>query len=253
MNQLAVLFAAWQNPASRAILPVARLLRDASGGYEFAYIRQAERAREDGFTPFVTFPELGQVYRSAELPPLFTNRLMPTSRPDFPAFVTQLSLDEKAEPLDILARSGGRRATDSIEVFAPPVSTGGGRSETFVLVRGTRHLPGAEDAIGELSIGERLFVMHDFQNPHAGHALAVRTEKQALVGYLPDYLALELARLGASTDAALAVTVERVNLPPAPSSHRLLCRVTLPEQLGARMFRGDPYAPIASTATLWAA
>jgi hypothetical protein len=253
VSRISVLFAAWQNPSSRSIVPVARLLRDAQGAYEFAYIRQAELAREQGFCPFVTFPELERVYRSAELPPLFTNRLMPSSRPDFPAFVSQLSLDQHADPLDILARSGGRRATDTIEVFSPPTFSNEGQAETFVLARGTRHVPGAEDAIGGLSAGEVLLVMHDLQNPFGKHALALRTEGQAMVGYLPDYLALELARTDASTVAALSVTVERVNAPPAPSSHRLLCRVVLPESLRTTLFQGEQYAPIASTATRWAA
>ena len=76
------LFIAWQDPESRKIIPVGRLLR-LQGGYEFAYIGSVHEARARGFAPLVTFPELGQVYRSVELPPLFSNRLMSSARRDF--------------------------------------------------------------------------------------------------------------------------------------------------------------------------
>ncbi len=65
-------------------------------------------ATDLGFQPLLSFPELSTVYITSELPPLFTNRLMPKSRPDFPGYITELGLTaEQAEPFAVLARSEG--------------------------------------------------------------------------------------------------------------------------------------------------
>ncbi len=244
-------FLAWQCAATRKIIPVGRLLVLGSGGYEFSYIQSVHRAERMGFGPLVSFPELETVYRSKSLPALFKNRVMPTSRPDFPAFVSELGLNAGASAIEVLGRSGGRRATDELEVFSPPVDLPGGTSEMYVLVRGVRHVKGAEDAIADLEPGQRLLVLRDEQNPHAVHAKLLRTDGTELVGYLPDYLAQELDRRENATIQDLRVTVEKVNPPPAPVHHRLLCRVDFPT--ADSLFKGDDYAPIGEGAASAAA
>ncbi len=241
-----VVYLAWQCPRSRAIVPIGRLIERAQDDYEFSYIRSVHRARELGFQALVSFPHLDVIYRSAELPPLFHNRVMRASRPDYPAFVSELGLDQSAGPLELMARSGGRRQTDELEVFAPPHLDDAGVLSTTVLVRGVRHVPHTEEAIVSLQPGEPLLVLADYQNPHAAQALALRTNGQALVGYLPDYLARELAAQAPTAGRDITVTVERVNLPPAPVHHRLLCRVEFPPSM--TLFRSDDYTPIGKNA-----
>lgn len=242
-------FLAWQCPETRRILPVGRLLALGDEGYEFSYIRAVERARQAGFQALVSFPDITTVYRSEELPPVFKNRVMPTSRPDYPAFVSELGLQVGAGPMAIMGRSGGRRATDELEVFAPPTLQEDGSLEMRVLARGVRHVPGAEPAITELAAGERLFVAIDAQNPHSPYARLLRTQSVRLVGYLPDYLAHELDRLAVPSEPT--VTVERINPSPTPVHHRLLCRVQLPPNCAP--FRGADYSPIPHDATSIAA
>lgn len=246
------LYLAWQCPTTRAILPVGRLVDLGQGGYEFTYIRAVRSAIEKGFAPLLAFPELEAVYRSDELPALFRNRVMSSTRPDYPAFVRELGLEGVgASPMDILARSGGRRATDELEVFAAPTTRGDGRRVIPVLVRAVRHVPGAEAAIATLSTGDTLNVVADFQNERASHALLLRTAEPRLVGYLPDYLAAEVAKWPLTAQRELQVIVERVNPPPAPTSHRLLCQVELPP--GQDILNGDEYLPLPADAVSVAA
>ena len=135
-----MLYLAWQEPDSRRVVAIARLLK-LNGDYEFAYINAVEEATRQGFQPLLSFPDLSTVYITSDLPPLFNNRLMPKSRPDFPGYITELGLTaEQAKPFAVLARSEGRRATDSLEVFSGPLPFADGY-EGFFLARGVRHLP----------------------------------------------------------------------------------------------------------------
>lgn len=240
-------FLAWRCRQSPRIFPIGRLLSFDGGGFEFAYVHAVEEAQQHGFRSLVSFPDLGVVYRSKTLPALFSNRVMRTTRPDYPAFVSELGLEPDAPVLEVLGRSGGRRVTDSLEVFSPPVQRADGTFEMHSLVRGVSHIPAAEDAIAALRPGERLLLMKDEQNPFGAHARLLRTTEPRLVGFLPDYLARELDSLGAIDPSAVAVTVEKVNLPPAPTQHRLLCRIQLPG--GRTLFRGERYAPLPADAT----
>lgn len=251
MNPPNHVYLAWQCAKTRNIVPVGRLLDLGSDGYEFSYIRSVERAQRLGFGPLVSFPDLDVTYRSDSLPALFSNRVMPLSRPDYPAFVSELGLTKDANVLQVLGRSGGRRTTDELEVFSPPTEMANGTSEMYVLVRGVRHVPGAEKAIENLQPGQRLLVLSDEQNDHGTHAKLLRTDGTELVGYLPDYLAQALDLRDEAGLSDLLVTVEKVNPPPAPVHHRLLCRVTFPTS--GVLFRGDEYAPIGAGASIEAA
>jgi hypothetical protein len=242
-------FLAWQCMESRKIMPIGRLVSLGEQGYEFAYIRAVHQAQERGFLPLVAFPDLNVIYRSARLPALFSNRVMPASRPDYPVFVSELGLAPGAGALEVLGRSGGHRTTDELEIFNTPTRLGDTQHMHF-LVRGVRHIPGAEDAIALVRSGDELLVVRDEQNPHGSHALLLRTGDTRLVGYLPDYLALELASLAVDS-TELVVTVVKANQAPAPVHHRLLCKIEVPAKYS--FFAGDRYLPLVSGATLVAA
>lgn len=243
-----VLFVAWQDPGTRRILPVARVVIRPETGYEFAYIEAVSEAQALGFLPLLSFPQLQQVYRSRELWPLLHNRLLQSSRPDYADYLDQLGLvASSAEPFTVLGRSGGRRATDTLELFSPPTATVDGGLSCFVLARGVRHLHGAEGAIAGLQTGDRLDVVVDPTNQYNPQALKV-CHHDVVVGYLPDYLASEL-----SCDAAqIDVVVRKLNLPPAPVHHRLLLEVTFPAT-DPQPFSGGKYRPLSAEASALAA
>lgn len=89
-------------------------------------------------TPSV--PDIRRVYHSATLFPTFTNRLRPSSRSDYPDLLRWLDVPEAdASPLVILARSGGQRVTDSLEVFTSPESVVDGVYEIRFFLHGLSH------------------------------------------------------------------------------------------------------------------
>jgi hypothetical protein len=241
------LFVTWQDHASRMIFPVGRLVRlaDPAGAYEFAYVGGARDAATKGFTPFQAFPSLDEVYRSRELPPFFANRVMGHGRPDYASFVRRLALvPDAADPDQILARSGGVRATDTVEVFAEPERLDDGRWQTVFFARSIRHAHEGEAVAASLTIGQRLFCMLDIQNPRNPRAVALRTANLRLLGFCPDYLTGELdTHLHA--DGAAEVTVLALNPGPAPVHYRVLCDLRLSVPSGVHPFRSARLEPIA--------
>ncbi len=248
-----VLFVAWQDPESRRYYPVARLMsavgRDDQA-YEFAYIHGAQEAAQAGFKPFLAFPQLDRVCRSDDLFAFFANRVMSHERTDFAATVSRLGLDpQNADDMTILARSGGVRATDSIELF--PLATFD-RAEscyrTLFLAHGLRYVPNhSRDRIERLARDERLFVLLDFQNTVDPRALALRTDDQFLVGYIPRYLVPDTWQLLEQCDL-VEVFVDRVNPPPAPVQQRLLCEMVACCPDGFVPFSEQTYKPISADA-----
>lgn len=243
-----LLYVAWQDPQTRRILPVARLVMNEEGGYELAYIHAVAEAQEYGFLPLLSFPDLQQVYRSRELLPFLHNRLLQSSRPDYEDYLGQLGLTgEAAEPFAVLERSGGRRATDKLELFSPPTFVADGVLGCVVLARGVQHVRGAEAKIASLQAGSRLEAVVEPTNPINPRALKLRTGGEYL-GYLPDYLVSELA----CDPEQVEVIVKKVNLPPAPVHHRLLLEVSFPAT-EPRPFSGHKYLPLSADASALAA
>ncbi len=130
------LFVAWQDPVSRSWSPVGRLWLE-NGVYRFVYLKGVESAVSHGFRLLASFPQTDVVYSSADLFPLFRNRVMSKSRPDFASYVSRLNLaSAHPEPLDILSREA-RRATDHLEMFPMPMLEGG-RYRVHFPLRGLR-------------------------------------------------------------------------------------------------------------------
>jgi hypothetical protein len=241
------LYVAWQDGESRRIMPVGRLIR-AGGRYEFAYIQAARKAQEHGFEPLLSFPSLEGVYRSGFLPPLFSNRVMNHSREDYGDYVAELGLTrDQAEPFTVLSRSGGRRSTDKLEVFAPPTRTSKGVEGLF-LARGVRHVQGSEEVIKTLKPGDGLRVIEDRENRVNPLALVLADDGARPFSFVPDYLASEFGHMGVDV-GDMTVTVERVNPDPAPVHHRVLCRFCLAAERGGELFAGEDYKPISSDAS----
>lgn len=250
-----VLFVAWQNPHNRAIYPIARMVQFAAAPrYEFSYVRGVLDAQREGFEPFRELANLHEVYRFEDLPPLFTNRVMPASRLDFADHVERLALTNGAsgvpEPVLLLARSEGRKVTDNLEITATPEFDPSTRSWIYHgFVRGVRHLAGAEEAIHSLHAGDLLRIERDGTNDWDARALLVlRRDKQRL-GYVPHILVEDF---GWFLDLGRAVQAEvvRVNRPPAPVHQRVLVAFRVEHQPGFVPMSTPRFAPLTASATL---
>jgi hypothetical protein len=240
---MSVLYLAWREPGRRW-WPVGRLTRQ-NLEFEFVYTRGAVDAEGAGFRPLLAFPERNEVYRSETLFPVFANRLMNPSRPEFQSYVGWLALPStETDPLILLARSGGRRETDVFEVFAAPEPTEDGRYRMPFFVQGLRHRPEAAQALAQqLEPGERLEQRPDPEDPADTEALAVFA-RGTHVGFAPRYLrrdlrALDLARPG---QGVLAVT--RVNPAPTPMQFRVLAVYEAPWPEGFRPFSASEFEPL---------
>lgn len=74
--------------------------------------------------PLISFPKWDEIYFSNHLFPIFANRLMSRSRPEYKSFVERLNISlEEDDPMILLAWSEGKRATDSLAVFPCPDSS----------------------------------------------------------------------------------------------------------------------------------
>lgn len=235
MSTVDTLYVIWQNPDTRRYFPVGRLCAKGvppEEMYEFVYTRGAESARGQGFEPFLAFPDIGKEYLSIDLFPFFANRLLSTSREDYRDYIEQLGLSpETASPMAILARSGGRRTTDSIELFAPPCrqkSTSGPSQvlEYYFLLHGTGHMKECARLLVEskLQTGEPLLLMHDLQNEVDPKAFVLRTKDYCCIGFVPRFLTEDVWTL-LDTGEQVGVTIQQLNPPPAPIQQRVLCKL----------------------------
>ena len=218
------LYLAWQDRDNRQWYPVGCLTFD-NNMYRFAYTKGAGKSPR--FIPFGRMTNLKAVYESDELFPLFANRLLSKSRPEYKDYLKWLELeDDNNNPLDMLALTEGLRGTDSLEVFQCPIRTKDGKYEVRFFSHGIRHLPEyAINRVNNLKTGEKLFLMRDIQNPHHSLAIALRTNDPIIIiGYCPRYLSDDFNHIIDSCGGNCPeVTVSQVNT-EAPSQLRLLCK-----------------------------
>jgi len=239
------LYAAWRNPEGliRPVGVLTRLRTAAGDSYRFVYLKAAEQF--DGFICLPGLPELHSVYESECLFPVFRNRLMPRSRPDYGHYVSELALDLDTDPFEVLIRSEGRRATDRVEVFAHPERTPEGTLTTLFFVRGIRHLDGAAAALDDVQPGEVLELVDQPDNRVNRRALLVSTRTGRRLGWIPDCL-LDMVHHLRDVDAPVEVTAEHVNPETSPPHVRLLCRVRAPWPDGYEPLSGPEYQPMAA-------
>jgi hypothetical protein len=239
------LFVAWQDPSSRRWVPVGRLTFE-KGAYRFVYTRGAREAKN--FTPFGRMVDLDAAYVSEVLFPLFANRVLPKSRPEYQDYLRWLGLNESEhDALEVLARTGGLRATDTLEMIPCPEPTKNNSYEVYFFGHGLRYLtPENQARINTLEHGEQLFLVRDIQNSYDPMALLMRTnDPMSLVGYCPRYYSAEFTRLiEAVGKDGVKVAVEQVN-PDAPSQLRLLCRLSAPWPANFAPCSRDEFSPLA--------
>lgn len=241
MSRKLLLF--WQNPVSRSWLTIG-LLEQHGGSYFFRYSLSARAAFEAGeFVPFGVMRDLSKVYEAKELFPIFKNRLLAKSRPEYVEYLSWLNLSkDSATDMDELSRSGGIRATDQLQLFPyPSVDNGVYRAEFFV--HGIRYLPAEQIArIAMLKSGDKLFLMKDTQNEVDTWALVIRTEDPpSIIGYCPGFFVKDFSQLlDLQHPQNVRLSVSKVNQ-DAPLQLRLLCKLESPWPQGFKTFADEEF------------
>jgi hypothetical protein len=244
------IYVVWQDPKSRKHFPVGELsyVHNEHEVYHFNYIYGVGESQKFGFQAFPGFPELDMTYVSIDLFPFFQNRILLPSREEYEAFVTSLGLSPSdAKPIDILARSGGRRATDSIEMFAPAdiIETDDpdfNIAKYYFLLHGLSHMRDCAQVLAADTVkaDNSLFVMHDIQNPVDSKALLLRTIDYCSIGFVPRYLLDDIwSLLDKQTD--LRFYVYKVNSPPSPIQQRIVCKLEAKVQKDFISCRSEAY------------
>lgn len=232
----------WQHPHSRRHEAVGMLSCD-DHGFHFRYLRRAEGVQ--GFQPFLGFEELGRTYSSPRLFPLFTQRIMRASRPDFPKFLESLRLTDEANDWQILARSQGQREGDGIRVLMEPGVDVSGNTNAIFLVHGVRHRlnddPGVDTVLSMLKHGDQLKLVNEPLNPVDSLAILVSNDGGTTLGWVPSVLLPYVHR--AQESGALQVTVLQSSGPTVPPGYRLLVEVSGRVLPGYRPFDGPDWAP----------
>ena len=234
------------NPSKGGWSPIGRLEFD-HGTYRFVYTKGARTAV--GFTPFSGMEDLEQIYESNELFPVFANRLLPKSRPEYEAYLQWSGFDpaNPPDPIAILGVTEGIRRTDLIEVFPCPVPDEKSCYLNKFFMHGLRYMPeAAKDRIARLEPDEPLYLMQDLCNPTDPSAVALRTVKsdRVMLGYVPRYLAHDVWKLFQECDPDfIHVFVHRVNR-DAPLQQRLLCRMHACWPNGFQPCSSEAFQPI---------
>ena len=114
--------------------------------------------------------------------------------------------------------------------------------------RGVGRVQQALDVLAALEPHERLLVRAETDNAYNPHALALQRRDGTPIGYVPDYLANELAAVGGRSHQLEIELLEsrRVTFAPAPAVYRVLCRYACPPELGRALFTSDSYRPLSA-------
>lgn len=184
----------WNDPESGSRFPIGGLLRD-SAGYAFFYAAQLATPQSKGFLLPPEFPEHrdeATPYRSRYLFSTFAQRVPSPKRPDRKALLDTWGVEDRDDPMEILARSGGIQMTDRLELSEF-------RSDDDDLLRplefrvaGEKHYSGA----AQLSPGVEVELVRDAANQFDRCATLVRLAGRAeAVGFVPRQYSPLFARL----------------------------------------------------------
>lgn len=190
-----------------------------------------------GFQPFAEFPSFPPTalvaggiddrwqWESRDgLLAMFRNRVLSPRRPDFVPYATALGLGEDADPVELLARSGGRRATDTIHIVAEPIQREDGSRDMLFLVSGVRHIDPDGKGASSVRPGDELAIRTEPENEYDSRALLLDNVTGEPLGYVPNYL-LDDVHKHIEEGGSVAVHAEHVNGPDTPAHLRLLARL----------------------------
>lgn len=224
MNNTESLYIAWQAPDTRDWHVVGNL-QSKNNGYTFNYTNGAKKSNK--FTPFSGMTDLDKKYVSTDLFPLFKNRLLSPRRPEYSKFIEWLGLSkDSASPIEVLARSGGIRSTDQLQIFKKIEADETGYIEHYFFAHGLSYLSeSANKRVSTLKTDDSLRLLPDIQNDYDEHAIAIRTQSPIeIVGYCPRYFAETISTILKNDTKSVELKVHQIST-DSPYSYRLLCKL----------------------------
>lgn len=238
---MSTLYIAWQDPETRLWHTVGQVTKE-NDFYVFNYTKGAKASNK--FTYLGRMHDLNSRYVSTELFPLLANRVLGISRPEYPDYVRWLNFNSSREidPVTLLGRSGGERATDNLCVYPFPEKNIKGEYELYFFSHGLRYLTEHElECVNKLKVGDKLNLREENENSVDQFALRLENKEPVKVGYCPRYLNRDLRLVISATE--IKFNVERLNI-DAPIQFRLLCRAVFKLPSDFKLFSHDEYLPL---------
>lgn len=213
----------WQDPESRRFIHIGVLSELVDGRYSFSYTDDAREA--ESFYPLIQFPDVEKTYVSAALPAFFVNRLMSRKRDSYLKYLDALGIDspELDTPMELLARTGGPRATDTFHLVDDLKSGDDGLVTSRFLASGVRYVDTDGARVASLQDEDQLQLRPEPESPANERAQLICAASGDPVGYVPDWLLADVEYLRSKAEV-FEIFAERVS-PEAPPHLRLLCRV----------------------------
>ncbi|MGB5988950.1 MAG: HIRAN domain-containing protein [Marinifilaceae bacterium] len=180
MKAIKSIYLSWRKGKGYSRSLVGRIQKNATKGVSFKYDDfEVEKARKDGFTPYVDFPDLSKEYSNGVIE-AFGQRLVKTERLDKQKYHDFWEIEKKYEEdkYYMLAYTQGLLSTDNFEFLADfnPVKSLCFISEVCGL--SSRDLPA-----GSLSIGDELLYELEPTNEYDSFAVKVYMGKDE-IGYI---------------------------------------------------------------------
>lgn len=180
MKAIGKIYLAWRkgNGSRRTIVGV--IHKSATKGLRFQYLKEGvRRAMEDGFSPYIDFPDVDKVYTENVLE-IFGQRLIKTERSDIQRYLDFWDIEPKYkdDKFYLLAYTQGMLSNDNFEFLADfhPI-----KDLKFVSeICGLSH---RKLQLGSLSVGEKLSYELESGNPNDKFAVKVKKGEQ-VVGYV---------------------------------------------------------------------
>jgi hypothetical protein len=148
---------------------------------------------------------------------------MSRKRGSYSQYATWLGLDPSVDaPFEVLARTGGGRATDTFHVVEEPNLDPGRRTAIRFFASGLSHVDGALGRLLVVKPGDKLALRREYDNPVNPRALLIDATAGEAVGWVPDWLLDDVHRLITTGDFVLRA--QQINF-DAPWHLKLLCRL----------------------------
>lgn len=204
------LFVLWSDPEKGRRHVVGHLER-RGGAFRFWYDDDLSLAESRGFARLPAFPELrheADAYEARYLFASFAERIPSRSRPDTAAMFEEWGVVHPDDQLEILARSGGVRATDRIELAEYRALDDDLSRPLEFRIAASKYVEGAE-----LTAGEAVILERQPENEFDSCATIVVAHSGRRAGYVPKQHSALVARLLDAGTKIEGMTVRRLSLP----------------------------------------
>jgi hypothetical protein len=232
-------FVIWKDSISGMWHTVAKLSRLESG-YRFNYTRGAQSKY---FEPFPRMNNVSKIYHSASMFSFFSNRIIPSNRPELKKMLDWSDIDlAHYDELDLLGISGGARSTDEFRIVPEPEMTKQGQYKIKFFINGVNHLSAEQkERVSRLVKNEVLEFKYENSNPFDDKAILMLTKDEVKIGYCPKYYNSDVRSLLENLNLKNhSLRVVKINS-EAPSQFKILCEFTTEWPLSFQPMLSEEY------------